>query len=66
MENQNLDYLKISKATDLQGKDRRLYRMLEMLPGVLSWGTIIGLVVLSATAPVGTAVFVILFDVYWL
>ncbi len=61
-----MDYLKISKATDLQGKDRRLYRMLEMLPGILSWGTIIGLVVLSATAPVGTAVFVILFDVYWL
>ncbi len=61
-----IDYLKVSKATDLQGRDRRIYRLLEMLPGVLSWGTIIGLIVLSATAPVGTAVFVILFDVYWL
>lgn len=61
-----INYLKISKATDLTGRDRKIYRLLEMLPGFLSWGTIIGLVVLSATAPVGTAVFVILFDVYWL
>jgi len=61
-----MDYLKISKATDLEGRDRRLYRYLEMLPGFLSWGTIIGLIILSATAPVGTAVFIILFDVYWL
>lgn len=61
-----IDYLKISKATDLTGADRRLYRFLEMVPGILAWGTIIGLIILSATAPVGTAVFVILFDVYWL
>jgi hypothetical protein len=61
-----INYLKVSKATDLSGRDRRLYRVLEILPGALSWGTIIGLILLSAFVPVGTAVFVILFDVYWL
>jgi len=61
-----INYLKISKATDLSGRDRRLYRLLEILPGALSWGTIIGLAVFSALAPIGTAVFVILFDIYWL
>lgn len=61
-----IDYLKISKATDLTGKDRLLYRLLEMLPGLLSWGTIIGLVLLSSLAPIGTAIFIILFDIYWL
>ncbi len=61
-----INYLKISKATDLRGRDRRLYRFLEMLPGILSWGTLLGLALLSALAPIGTAVFVILFDVYWL
>ncbi len=61
-----MDYLKISKATDLTGTDRKWYRALEILPGFLSWGTLIGLVVLSYFFPVATAVFVILFDVYWL
>ncbi len=61
-----MDYLKISKATDLQGRDRKLYRALEVLPGTLSWGTLIGLTVLSYFYPVGVAFFIIAFDVYWL
>ncbi len=61
-----MDYLKVSKATDLQGRDRKLYRALEILPGTLSWGTLIGLTILSYFYPVGVAFFIIAFDVYWL
>lgn len=61
-----MDYLKVSKATDLTGRDRRIYRLLEILPGALAWGTIIALLVFSYAQPVGTAIFIILFDVYWL
>ncbi len=32
------EYFKIGKATELSGRDRRLYRVLEILPGFLSWG----------------------------
>jgi len=60
-------YLKISKATDLTDlKDRRLYRLLEILPGFLSWATLIILLVFSAIKPVWIAYFIIAFDVYWL
>lgn len=61
-----MDYLKIGKASDLTGKDYRLYRYLEILPGALSWLTLISLVVLSAWEPVWMAIFLILFDIYWL
>jgi hypothetical protein len=61
-----MDYLKIGKATDLTGTDRTIYRLLEILPGSLSWITLIGLSVLSYFKPVWVAVFVIAFDVYWL
>jgi len=37
-----------------------------MLPGILSWGTIALLIVLSWLFPVGIAIFIILFDTYWL
>ncbi|HRH21904.1 MAG TPA: hypothetical protein PLJ58_01755, partial [bacterium] len=61
-----MDYLKIGKASDLTGKDYRLYRYLEILPGALSWLTLISLVALSAWEPVWMAIFLILFDIYWL
>ncbi|MFA6394092.1 MAG: glycosyltransferase family 2 protein [Patescibacteria group bacterium] len=60
------DYLKIGKATDLTGSDRKLYRAFEMLPGILSWGTLSGLVLFSFLKPVWVAYFIIAFDVYWL
>jgi len=60
------DYLKIGRATNLNGKDRRLYRLLEILPGFLSWGTLLGLAILAYWQPVWVAVFVILFDIFWL
>ncbi len=60
------DYLKVGKATDLTGNDRKIYRALEILPGVLSWGTLFGLVILSYFQPTWVAYFILAFDVYWL
>ena len=37
-----------------------------MVPGLLSWGTIIGSVLLSYFIPVVAAIFIIAFDLYWL
>jgi len=56
----------IGRASDLKGKDRVLYRALEIVPGFLAWGTIIGCVLLSYYIPVYAAVFIIIFDFYWL
>ncbi|MFH1255083.1 MAG: glycosyltransferase family 2 protein [bacterium] len=63
----NMKYLKISKAADLpDAKDRRLYRIFEIIPGFLSWATLIILIAFSAIKPVWVAYFIIAFDVYWL
>jgi cellulose synthase/poly-beta-1,6-N-acetylglucosamine synthase-like glycosyltransferase len=59
-------YLKIGSARDLSGKDGMIYRMFEILPGFLSWLTILGVIFLSWRKPVWVAFFIISFDVYWL
>ncbi len=59
-------YFQVGRASDLKGGDRILYRILEILPGLLSWGTILGTVVLSYFEPVAAAYFIIAFDLYWL
>ena len=61
-----MNYLKVGKATDLQGKDRLLYRFFEMLPGLLSYITLLALIIFSYFQPVWVAFFIIAFDVYWL
>ncbi len=61
-----MDYLKIGKATELNGNDRKLYRILEIFPGFLSWATLFILFVFSYFKPVWVAYFIIAFDVYWL
>ncbi len=43
-----------------------MYRFFEMIPGLLAWITIILMFVLSWLAPVFVAIFIILFDIYWL
>jgi len=58
-------YLKIGNANDLEGKDRIIFRALEILPGFLAWLTLLGVVLLSWLAPVGIAFFIIAFDLYW-
>ncbi len=44
----------------------RIQRLLEMVPGGLTWLTIFGMLVLSFIVPVWVAVFIIAFDVYWI
>ncbi len=61
------DYQNISRAEDLKKpKDKILYRGLEIFPGFLSWGALISAFLLSWLAPVMVAIFIILFDFYWL
>lgn len=59
-------YIHIGSSTELIGADRRLYRFFEVLPGLLSWGTLLGMVFVSWQKPVWAAVFIIVFDLYWL
>ena len=47
-------------------KDRYLYRFLEIVPGALSWLTLLTAFSLSFFRPVWLAIFIIIFDVYWL
>jgi hypothetical protein len=63
----NLDYIEIGKATDIKDpKERRIYRMLEILPGFLSLSTLILVVLFSWLKPFWVAVFIILFCFYYL
>ncbi len=43
-----------------------MYRFLEILPGALAWGTLILMFLFSRLTPGFVAVFIILFDIYWL
>ncbi|MCX6765586.1 MAG: glycosyltransferase family 2 protein [Candidatus Moranbacteria bacterium] len=47
-------------------KERRFQRTLEIIPGILTWTTILGMLVFSFLLPVWVAVFIIAFDVYWI
>ncbi|MEI7451596.1 MAG: glycosyltransferase family 2 protein [Candidatus Falkowbacteria bacterium] len=61
------NYLKIGKATEIEDqKDRRLYRALEILPGFLSVGSILFLLILSYVEPVWAAFIIIAFNIYYL
>jgi cellulose synthase/poly-beta-1,6-N-acetylglucosamine synthase-like glycosyltransferase len=65
--NKDYYYLHVGRASDLDLKaERRLYRLFEILPGLLAWLTFALVVVLSFKAPVLMAFFIIAFDVYWL
>lgn len=59
-------YFHVAHARDLSGSDYVLYRFLETIPGLLSWGTFVLIVILSIYAPVVAAYFIIAFDLYWL
>lgn len=66
-----MDYIKrsdfhVAHARDLVGRDRFIYRLLEILPGFLAWGTLILTILLSFWLPVWAAIFIIVFDLYWL
>ena len=56
---------KVARATELTGKDRRFFRVLEIIPGLASWGALIGIVLASIYAPFVAAYFIIAFSIYW-
>ncbi len=60
-----MNYLKVAKATELSGRDKKIYRLLEMLPGFLSVGTLLILIIFSYFQPVWVAYFLIAFNVYY-
>jgi len=61
------NYSHVGRAADLESsQDRALYRLLEMLPGILAWGTLVLAVVLSWLQPVWVAFFMIGFIIYLL
>lgn len=43
-----------------------LIRLLEIIPGALTWVTLIGLTTLAFVVPAWIALFIILYDLYWL
>jgi hypothetical protein len=55
----------VGRATELTGHERRVYRMLEILPGLASWGTLIGVILMSIYAPFIAAYFIIAFALFW-
>jgi len=60
-------YLNVSRASDLQDpKERLLYRLFEMLPGLLSFGSLAGIALFSWLFPMQVAFFVFGFIVHWL
>jgi len=44
----------------------RINRILEIIPGALSWGIIIFFILLSIFKPVASAILIIVFDFYWI
>ncbi len=56
----------VGRASELEGKDRILYRFFEILPGLLSWTTLVGVVLLSFLAPAAAAYLIIGFSLFWL
>jgi len=60
-------YLDISKASDLKNLgERLLYRFFEMIPGIISLGTLFGVLIFSWLLPSWVAVFIICFCFYYL
>ena len=60
-------YIKVGHASEIKNrKDRIIYRLLEIFPGALAWSTIILMILFSYFFPVFVAIFIIIFDVYWL
>src|SRR6056297_2245788 len=59
-------YISLSNHKDLDNpKDKTLYRFLEFIPALFSWGTLIGSFLLSWIAPAPIAILIIIFDLYW-
>ena len=55
----------VGRATELDGRARFIYRLLEILPGFASWATLIGVILMSIYAPFFAAYFIIAFALFW-
>jgi len=61
------DYINLSRAQDLKNpKERFLYRFFETVSALFSLGTLSSVFLISWLAPAVIAVFIIIFDLYWL
>ncbi|KPJ71802.1 hypothetical protein AMJ50_00515 [Parcubacteria bacterium DG_74_3] len=61
------NYLEITRGSQIYRlRDRVLFRFLEFLPGAFSWLTLLITFVLSYLAPIVVALFIIIFDLFWL
>lgn len=47
-------------------REHRIQRILEVIPGTLTWATLIGMFALSFLVPIWVAYFIIAFDIYWI
>ncbi|MFO7807178.1 MAG: glycosyltransferase family 2 protein [Candidatus Moraniibacteriota bacterium] len=45
--------------------EHKWQRFFEMIPGAITWTTLLGMILLSFIVPAWVAVFIILYDVYW-
>lgn len=64
--NSQFNYFRVSSAKSLSDhKERRIYRFFEMLPGIVSWSSLVAAVVGSWLFPVWVSFFVITFTLYW-
>jgi cellulose synthase/poly-beta-1,6-N-acetylglucosamine synthase-like glycosyltransferase len=66
MQYKDTPYFHVGRASDLTGRDRLVYRLLEMIPAILAVGTIVLTIILSRFLPVYASIFIIIFDLYWL
>lgn len=57
---------KFPNPKTIDPKERRVQRFFEVLPGTLTWSTFLGMIVLSFFVPVWMALFIIVFDLYWI
>jgi cellulose synthase/poly-beta-1,6-N-acetylglucosamine synthase-like glycosyltransferase len=55
----------VGRATELTGKRYYLYRVFEILPGLASWSTLIGVILMSIYLPFIAAYFIIAFALFW-
>ncbi len=46
--------------------ERKIQRLLEVIPALLTWLTLIGMIVFSMFIPIWVSVFIIAFDIYWI
>ena len=55
----------VGRATELSGKRYFIYRVFEILPGLASWSTLIGVILMSIYLPFIAAYFIIAFALFW-